>query len=62
MRVLRVVILLQAGERWTLDALAAQLGVCDRTMRRDLEAIEAAGMALQTWRADGEPTRWSLST
>lgn len=31
---------------WTLDALAARFGVSTRTIRRDLEALEAAGVAV----------------
>lgn len=35
----------------SLTDLAREHGCCERTIRRDLEAIEAAGLYVPTWRA-----------
>jgi predicted DNA-binding transcriptional regulator YafY len=40
------------GRRYSIElrVLARGLGVCERTIRRDLEALEAAGFSLPRWR------------
>lgn len=43
-RVLRVLNLIQSRGRWTLQAIAAELDCSDRTIRRDLEVLEFAGV------------------
>lgn len=54
-RALTILRTLEGGGRWTLHALAEQVGGHQRTIRRDLEALEAAGVPITT-----EPgvTRW----
>ncbi|MES9538305.1 WYL domain-containing protein [Actinomadura sp. NPDC000600] len=42
-RVLRLLALLQRRASWTADALAAELGVTDRSVRRDVERLRALG-------------------
>jgi predicted DNA-binding transcriptional regulator YafY len=34
----------------TLEFLARELGVCERTVRRDLEALEYYGVTFPQWR------------
>jgi DeoR/GlpR family transcriptional regulator of sugar metabolism len=46
LRVLRLLRLLEQRGRWTLDQLAVRFDVTTRTVRRDLEALEAAGYAI----------------
>ncbi len=43
-RLLRVLTLLQTGDCWTADKLAAECGVARRTIFRDLKDIEGAGV------------------
>jgi transcription initiation factor IIE alpha subunit len=45
-RVLKILRQLEAGGRYTLAGLAADLGVCERTIRRDLYALEDAGISI----------------
>lgn len=45
-RELRLLQLLECRHGRTLNELAAEMGVCQRTIRRDLEAFEEAGIAL----------------
>lgn len=45
-RVLRVLFTLEQGGRYTLYELAAEHQVCPRTIRRDLQALEAAGVPI----------------
>jgi predicted DNA-binding transcriptional regulator YafY len=45
-RALALLRLLEGRRRWTLAALSERLGVCERTIRRDLEALEAAGVPI----------------
>lgn len=54
-RAVSILRLLESGRRVTLHALADQFGVHHRTIRRDLEALEAAGVPITT--APGV-TRW----
>ncbi len=42
-RVLRVLALLQSRPSWTADELAAELGVTDRSVRRDIDRLRALG-------------------
>lgn len=58
-RVLRMVALLQTGWR-SLQGLAIDLGVTTRTIRRDLEAIEAAHLPLRKHDSDDDGAFWSL--
>lgn len=44
-RLLRVLALLQSRGRWNLQAIAEELTVSERTVRRDLEALEFAGVS-----------------
>jgi predicted DNA-binding transcriptional regulator YafY len=55
----------------TIDALAKVGGVCTRTIRRDLAALQEAGFALYddrsdegraVWRLEGRPFRWLQET
>jgi len=45
-RTWRLVAFLRAGGGCTLDRLAREFGVTQRTIRRDLEALQDAGVAL----------------
>lgn len=45
-RLLAIKAQLDGGRRWTLYALAERFGVHHRTIRRDLETLEAAGVPL----------------
>jgi predicted DNA-binding transcriptional regulator YafY len=45
---------LEGGGRWTLYALAERFSVHPRTIRRDLEALESAGVPLTN---EGGPGR-----
>ena len=42
-RVLRLLALLQRRPSWTAAELAAELGVTDRSVRRDVERLRAVG-------------------
>lgn len=44
MRVLALKAKLEAGREWSLDELAEVFQVHKRTIRRDIEALEAAGV------------------
>jgi predicted DNA-binding transcriptional regulator YafY len=45
----------------TLNELAAKTGVTTRTIRRDIEAIEQAGIPLVDHRSEGSPVpRWRV--
>ena len=44
-RVLRVLSLIQSRGRWNLRAIAEELAVSERTVRRDFEVLEFAGVA-----------------
>jgi DeoR/GlpR family transcriptional regulator of sugar metabolism len=58
-RVLRLIRLLETGRR-TLPDLSRELSVSERTIRRDLQALEYAG--LPTRHVGGEPHGlWSMS-
>lgn len=35
------------GRRWSIEQLAQEAGVTTRTVRRDLEALSSAGVAVQ---------------
>lgn len=45
-RVLKIQWRLEQRGRYTLGELAREFGVCERTIRRDLEALEAAGVPI----------------
>lgn len=52
---------LQASRRGaTLRELAAEAGVTDRTVRRDLEALQAAGVPLVDDTDDAGRRRWRV--
>jgi predicted DNA-binding transcriptional regulator YafY len=53
-RTLEILRTLEQGRRWTLYALADRFGVHHRTIRRDLESLEAAGVPLTN---EGGPGR-----
>ena len=55
-RTLSIVRDLQVGHQ-TLDVLAARYGVTTRTIRRDLDAIEASGIHLEKG-SDENPRDW----
>lgn len=58
-RVLRLLKLLQHG--WTpLTALSSELSVSERTIRRDLEALEHAQLPLRKARGDDGLARWTV--
>ena len=53
--------LLEDGRHYQLQELAKTFGVCVRTIRRDLEALEEVGVPLRhEWEADspGRPGTW----
>ena len=52
-RVLRLLSLLQSGEARTGPALASNLGVTDRTVRRDIETLRTLGYAVDVSRGPG---------
>ena len=56
-RVLRIVALMLDGY-WSSNGLARTLGVSDRTVRRDLNALRYAKLTL---RHDGIRRHWTLS-
>jgi predicted DNA-binding transcriptional regulator YafY len=59
-RQLRLLRHLQRG-RSTLDQLAAALGVCTRTVRRDLEVLSVTGFPVRNERADYEDAHvWGI--
>ncbi len=45
----------------TIDKLASEHGVSTRTIRRDLDALQAAGFPLYDEPSPGGPSRWRLS-
>jgi predicted DNA-binding transcriptional regulator YafY len=51
---------IEAGRYTTAGALAQQHGVTERTIRRDLEALQEAGFPLYDERADGGRKVWRL--
>jgi predicted DNA-binding transcriptional regulator YafY len=61
-RTLRLIDVLRRG-RWTLVALAHELHVTDRTVRRDLEALEEAHVPVVKYPPHecGELPRFSLA-
>jgi predicted ArsR family transcriptional regulator len=59
-RTWRVVAILRASGGVTLATLAASLGVTDRTIRRDLDALQAAGIAIYDVTGDDGTRRWRL--
>jgi predicted DNA-binding transcriptional regulator YafY len=56
-RTLGLLSLLAQGGRFTLEQLADKFGVCQRTIRRDLHALEAAGFAIGKVPDTGEGRR-----
>ncbi len=60
-RTLRIVRRLEAGERLMLAQLSKDYAVTGRTIRRDFEAIEAAGYPMRTDKGYGrEHSIWWL--
>ena len=59
-RSLRLLRLLSRGRR-TLDGLARDLGVCTRTIRRDLDVLSVAGFAVERSEGDyGDSGYWHV--
>ena len=65
-RVLKLLLALLEGEH-TLAQLADQLGASQRSLRYDLDALEAVGLGVQHIQSSGgdrpgrQPTRYTLS-
>lgn len=59
-RVLRLLACLESG-RWSLAGLSQELRVSTRTIRRDLEAIIAAHIAIRDERTDGCRRWWKVA-
>lgn len=58
-RVLRLIKLL--SEDWhTLATLTRELSVTDRTIRRDLTALEYAHLPVRKWQCDDGKARWTM--
>jgi predicted DNA-binding transcriptional regulator YafY len=55
-RRLAMVLLYTAKRRYapSIKCMARGLGVCERTIRRDLEALEEAGWPMPRWRDEQE--------
>lgn len=58
-RTWRLVALLRAGAGCSLDRLSGELGVTTRTIRRDLDALQEAGIAICDEKPD-ETRYWRL--
>ena len=56
-RTLGLLSLLAQGGRFTLEQLAGRFNVCQRTIRRDMQALEAAGFAIGRVPDTGEGRR-----
>lgn len=56
-RLFRLVYLLLEGENWTVRTLAERLEVSERTVRRDLDALSAAGVPVYTVQGRGGGVR-----
>lgn len=56
-RLFRLVYLLLEGENWTVRTLAERLEVSERTVRRDLDALSAAGVPVYTMQGRGGGVR-----
>jgi predicted DNA-binding transcriptional regulator YafY len=54
-RAIAILRLLESGRPVRLAPLSARFGVHERTIRRDIEALEAAGVPITT---KGGSTRW----
>jgi predicted DNA-binding transcriptional regulator YafY len=52
-RLVSLLLLLQLGRRWTAAELAAELGTSVRTIHRDVEALEEAGVPVHAERGPG---------
>jgi predicted DNA-binding transcriptional regulator YafY len=61
-RAIAILRMLEGGSRVTLDALAERFGVHPRTVRRDIEALEAAGVPITNERGVSrwQPGEWWL--
>lgn len=60
----RLLVLLRR-QRWTLPALAAHCGVCERTIRRDLTALQAVPLPIVFEPAEPrsrKPAVWALAS
>lgn len=61
-RVLMLKATLESGRHWTLQQLAERFNVTTRTVRRDLAALEEAGVPICQARSEqgnhAEPGRW----
>jgi DNA-binding transcriptional ArsR family regulator len=58
-RTYQLLALLRSGGGCTLDRLASELAVTSRTVRRDLEALQEAGVAIYDDKPD-DVRRWRL--
>lgn len=61
-RVLRLLALLQRRASWTAAELAAELGVTDRSVRRDVERLRALGYPVQATSGVGGGYRLGAGT
>lgn len=59
-RTWRLIAILRSSGGATLPALARSLDVCQRTIRRDLAALQSAGLAIYDIRGDEGGRRWRL--
>ena len=63
-RVLSLLRVLQDGHEWTLLSLADRFGVTTRTIRRDFQALDAAGYLFEVrrgWQYCDARGRWRLT-
>lgn len=58
-RTWRLIALLRSGPGCTLDRLSRELGVHQRTIRRDLDALQEAGLAVYDLKPD-DVRMWRL--
>ena len=59
-RVLSILRTIERGNWIGLDALADEYRVSTRTIRRDLDTLEAAGYPLRKRESPNEPSFWKL--
>jgi len=52
-RLLKLIVIGKSNRYTTLQELAKECGACERTIRRDLQAMEAVGCKIPLWRMNG---------